>query len=73
MFKDTKIQGVRKVVCDSCGGKSPHPYAKLGDKIFCSRACYEKGIKEKTDHCKRVLDDGYPDNSQDEFDNEHGC
>lgn len=51
-----------KQYCVSCGHVCVYPYAHHKGGVVCSRLCFEKVVKDKS-----PLDDGYPDNSQDEF------
>ena len=44
--------------CSACGGKLLHAYARLGDKQYCRRSCYEQGIKDK---CQKDLKDKLAD------------
>lgn len=48
--------------CANCGGKANHPYDSIGNKKFCSLACYEAGLADQKEKCTRCLDnsqDGY--------------
>lgn len=48
----------KQIHCDSCGGKLQYPYARLADKQYCRRSCYEQGIKDK---CQRELNEKLAD------------